>query len=71
MELTATRRPFVYVPLRRRFGRNSHLRHRLDRYRAGRHLDDDEAGDPDGLAAAIAPELDRPIDHPPVATASR
>ena len=38
MELTASRTPFVYVPLRHHFEQNFHVRHRLDRYRAGRCL---------------------------------
>jgi hypothetical protein len=68
MELTANRRPFIYVPLRHHFEQNFHVRHRLDRYKAGRHLSYDEAADPDGLAAAIAVEINRPIDYRPVAT---
>ena len=35
MELTASRRPFVYVPLRHHFEQNFHVRHRLERYGAG------------------------------------
>ena len=68
MELTANRRPFVYVPLRHHFEQNIHVRHRLERYGAGRRLDYDEASDPDALAAAVAAELDRPVDYRPVAT---
>lgn len=56
MELTASRRPFVYVPLRHHFEQQFHVRHRLDRYRAGRCLDY-EGTDPDGLAAVIAAEI--------------
>ncbi len=36
MELTAQPRPFVYVPVRHHFEPNFHVRHRLDRNRAGR-----------------------------------
>ena len=36
MELTAAGRPFVYVPLRHHFEQNLHVRHRLERYGAGR-----------------------------------
>ena len=36
MELTALRKPFVYVPLRHHFEQNLHVRNRLDRYEAGR-----------------------------------
>ena len=41
MELTANRRPFLYFPLRHHFEQNFHVRHRLDRYRAGRRMDFD------------------------------
>jgi pimeloyl-ACP methyl ester carboxylesterase/predicted glycosyltransferase len=68
MELTANRRPFVYVPLRHHFEQNTHVRHRLERYGAGRRLDYDVACDPDALAAAIAAEIDRRVDYRPVAT---
>ena len=63
MELTANRRPFVYVPLRHHFEQNTHVRHRLERYGAGRRLDYDVACDPDALAAAIAGEIDRRVDY--------
>ena len=36
MELTANQRPFLYFPLRHHFEQNFHVRHRLERYRAGR-----------------------------------
>ena len=68
MELTANRRPFVYVPLRHHFEQNTHVRHRLERYGAGRRLDYDLASEPDALASAIAAEIDRPVDYRPVAT---
>ena len=63
MELTANRRPFVYVPLRHHFEQNTHVRHRLERYGAGRRLDYDVASDPDALASAIAAEVDRQVDY--------
>jgi hypothetical protein len=34
MELTAKRRPFLYVPLAHHFEQNFHVAHRLDRYRS-------------------------------------
>jgi predicted glycosyltransferase len=68
MELTALRKPFVYVPLRRHFEQNLHVRARLDRYEAGRCLDYAEASDPDGLAEAVAKELTREIAYRPVET---
>ena len=43
MELAATRRPFLYVPLRHHFEQNFHVRHRLNQYGAGRLLDFDQA----------------------------
>ena len=39
MELTAAKRPFLYFPLRHHFEQNFHVRHRLERYRAGRCMD--------------------------------
>jgi UDP:flavonoid glycosyltransferase YjiC (YdhE family) len=65
MELTANRRPFLYVPLRRHFEQNLHVPHRLTRYRAGRRMDWDDLM-PDGLADAIATEIGRDVDYLPV-----
>jgi len=67
MELTANRRPFLYVPLRNHFEQNFHVRHRLERYRAGRCVDYEDTT-PDALAAAIADEIGRPVDYLPVET---
>ena len=66
MELTAARRPFIYFPLRDHFEQNFHVRHRLDRYRAGQCMDFDATG-PAEIAAAIASEIGRPVDYLPVA----
>ncbi|HEY5879301.1 MAG TPA: alpha/beta fold hydrolase [Nakamurella sp.] len=68
MELTAARRPFLYVPLRHHFEQNFHVRHRLERYRAGRCVEYDDLADPDQLAAAVVAELERPLDYRPVET---
>src|SRR6476620_5763334 len=65
MELAATQRPFLYFPLRNHFEQNRHVRHRLDRYGAGRFMDYD-ASPPDVIAAAIADEIDRPATSRPV-----
>ncbi len=67
MELTASRRPFLYFPLREHFEQNLHVRHRLDRYRAGRYMDYGTTG-PAEIAAAIASEIGREVDYRPVAT---
>jgi hypothetical protein len=67
MELTASRRPFLYFPLRHHFEQNLHVRHRLERYRAGRYMDYASAGPPE-IAAAIASEIGREVDYRPVAT---
>jgi len=67
MELTASRRPFLYFPLRDHFEQNLHVRHRLQRYRAGRRMDYD-AATPADIAAAIASEIGRDVDYRPVAT---
>jgi predicted glycosyltransferase len=57
MELAAAETPFVYVPLEHHFEQQFHVRHRLDRYRAGRRLGYAEATDPDMLAKVIVDEL--------------
>ncbi len=62
MELTAARRPFLYFPLRNHFEQRFHVRHRLDRYGAGRCMDD-AVTDPDALAAAIIAEIGRPVGY--------
>ena len=67
MELTANRRPFIYFPLKHHFEQNYHVRHRLERYRAGRRMEYRDSP-PDAIAAAIAEEIDRPVDYLPVAT---
>jgi pimeloyl-ACP methyl ester carboxylesterase/predicted glycosyltransferase len=59
MELVANRQPFLYFPLRHHFEQNYHVRHRLDRYGAGRCMDF-VASAPDVIAAAIAQEIARP-----------
>ncbi|MGH3442396.1 MAG: glycosyltransferase [Nitriliruptorales bacterium] len=67
MELTATGRPFIYVPLRHHFEQNHHVSHRLRRHRAGRRLDFEDST-PEGLADAIADEIGRETDYRPVRT---
>jgi len=57
MELAAAGRPFLYVPLRHHFEQNVHVRHRLERYGAGRCVEYAEARDPEALAAAMVAEL--------------
>jgi pimeloyl-ACP methyl ester carboxylesterase/predicted glycosyltransferase len=64
MELVATGRPFVYVPLGDHFEQQRHVRHRLERHRAGRALDHD--ADPDEIAAALVEQLSAPVDYLPV-----
>jgi pimeloyl-ACP methyl ester carboxylesterase/predicted glycosyltransferase len=68
MELTALGKPFVYVPLRRHFEQNIHVRRRLDRYGAGRCLAYDQAVDPSALAEVIVHELTREVRYRPVET---
>src|SRR3712207_8220887 len=57
MELTALRKPFVYVPLRNHFEQNFHVRQRLDRYQAGRCLSYEDAVDPDARSEEHTSEL--------------
>jgi pimeloyl-ACP methyl ester carboxylesterase/predicted glycosyltransferase len=65
MELTATRRPFLYVPLRHHFEQSFHVRHRLNQYGAGRRLDFDQAT-PEVIAHMITQEIGRQVDYQPV-----
>ena len=65
MELTANRRPFLYFPLRHHFEQNLHVRHRLERYGAGRCMDF-ETSTPEVIARAIAEEIGREVDYRPV-----
>jgi len=67
MELTAAGRPFIYVPLRRHFEQNFHVKHRLDRYRAGRCVGYEQMA-PESLAQIMAQELDQPVSCLPVET---
>jgi pimeloyl-ACP methyl ester carboxylesterase/predicted glycosyltransferase len=60
MELTATKRPFIYFPLRNHFEQNFHVAHRLARYGAGTRMDYHQT-DPEALAHAIADGLKRPV----------
>ncbi len=62
MELTAQKRPFLYFPLRHHFEQNFHVRHRLERYGAGRAMDYDDSP-PERIAAAIAHEIGREVDY--------
>jgi UDP:flavonoid glycosyltransferase YjiC (YdhE family) len=67
MELAAAGRPFLYFPLARHFEQNLHVRHRLERYGAGRAMDYRTAT-PECIAAALAGELAQP---PSVAAVER
>ncbi|WP_223165889.1 hypothetical protein [Lentzea indica] len=66
MELTASRRPFIFVPLRHHFEQNVHVRHRLARYGAGRCMTYDDVVDREVLAAAMAEEIQREVGYRPV-----
>jgi hypothetical protein len=65
MELTASRRPFLYFPLGHHFEQNFHVRHRLERYGAGRAMDFATDG-PEEIADAIAEEIGREVGYLPV-----
>ena len=66
MELTAAARPFVYVPLEHHFEQQVHVRHRLDRHRAGRAMSYADTADPDRVADELRAALERPVDYLPV-----
>jgi pimeloyl-ACP methyl ester carboxylesterase/predicted glycosyltransferase len=65
MELVATGRPFVSVPLASHFEQRFHVRHRLDRYGATAWLDYENA-DPETLATAIAEGIESEPSYRPV-----
>jgi pimeloyl-ACP methyl ester carboxylesterase/predicted glycosyltransferase len=67
MELAANRRPFLYFPLRHHFEQTFHVRHRLDRYGAGRCMDYATAT-PEIIATALWEELRKPVAYKPVET---
>jgi pimeloyl-ACP methyl ester carboxylesterase/predicted glycosyltransferase len=67
MELTASKVPFIYVPLRNHFEQNFHVRARLDRYRAGRYMDYQDVV-PDNLASVLTEEIGREVDYVDVET---
>jgi predicted glycosyltransferase len=67
MELTANKRPFLYFPLRHHFEQNFHVRHRLERYGAGRRVDYDDSS-PEQIAQAIAQEIGRDVNYRDVET---
>ena len=62
MELTATNRPFIYLPLAQHFEQNFHVHHRLQRHRAGRRMAFADS-DPEVLADAIALEINKATDN--------
>ncbi|HTA16047.1 MAG TPA: hypothetical protein VK781_14420, partial [Solirubrobacteraceae bacterium] len=62
MELTANKQPFLYFPLCHHFEQNFHVRHRLERYGAGRRMDYDDSP-PARIAEAIAQEIGRDVDY--------
>lgn len=59
MELAAVGTPFIYFPLEHHFEQNVHVRHRLDRYNAGRRMSYAQC-DADMIATAICEELRQP-----------
>jgi pimeloyl-ACP methyl ester carboxylesterase/predicted glycosyltransferase len=66
MELTANRRPFVFIPLQNHFEQNFHVAHRLKRHGAGMRLNYTDAIQPEVLAAAIASQVDAQVQYLPV-----
>ncbi|MDH2415090.1 glycosyltransferase [Nocardioides sp. CER19] len=68
MELAAARVPFLYVPLRHHFEQNIHVRHRLERYGAGRCVSYEEVSDPAWLAEAVVKEAGTEVVSRPVET---
>jgi pimeloyl-ACP methyl ester carboxylesterase/predicted glycosyltransferase len=67
MELTTASRPFLYFPLKHHFEQQLHVRHRLERYQAGRGMDIDTSP-PSVIANAIADQIGREARYQPVET---
>src|SRR5262249_27004248 len=67
MELAAAKRPFLYFPLARHFEQQFHVRHRLDRYGAGRYMDYART-DPALPASVSAEEIGRTVRYRDVET---
>ncbi|MEX2548147.1 MAG: alpha/beta fold hydrolase [Chloroflexota bacterium] len=65
MELVATRRPFIYVPLRGHFEQNLHVVHRLRRYGAPPPTSYEDAT-PQRLAEEMFERLGRDVTYAPV-----
>ena len=61
------KRPFLYFPLAHHFEQYFHVRHRLERYRAGTCMDF-ATTDPESLADAIVRALSTPVRSRPVET---
>ncbi len=57
----------MYFPLANHFEQQHHVRHRLNRYRAGVAMDY-ATSTPQDIAATVAKVLTQPIDYLPVAT---
>ena len=55
------------LPAQHHFEQNFHVRHRLERYGAGRRMDFDDSP-PEAIAEAIAQEIGREVDYRPVET---
>lgn len=67
LELTALRRPFIYLPLEDHFEQNRVVARRLARHRAGERLLYSETR-PETLAEAVAGLLGREATWPPIPT---
>jgi UDP:flavonoid glycosyltransferase YjiC (YdhE family) len=67
LELTALRRPFLYVPLEQHFEQQFHVASRLRRHGAGVRVDY-SATSPQALATAILDHLGSRPHYPPIAT---
>jgi pimeloyl-ACP methyl ester carboxylesterase/predicted glycosyltransferase len=67
MELAASRRPFIYFPLRHHFEQTFHVHHRLQRYGAGRCMNYEQETTT-SIAEAIAQEIGRHVDYRAVET---
>lgn len=67
MELAASLVAFLYVPLLNHFEQQLHVRHRLERHRAGTAVDYADAT-PESPAASMVTAISAPVDYAAVPT---
>jgi predicted glycosyltransferase len=67
LELTALRRPFIYIPLENHFEQQIHVTERLKRHKVGIRMSYKTAT-PESLADAVVSNIGKEVDYVPIAT---